>query len=97
MLDLDLQSENRSQKCLSCEYVVEKKAKKEMREEYYNPFPFQLVFVDHSLYVKYWDTRFTGSHNTVNKTDKVPTLLNFTRSNRRKQSDKNQLLATSIF
>lgn len=43
-----------------------------MLEEYYNLFSIQPVFVEHSPYIKHWDTRFLGGNNTVNKTDKVP-------------------------
>lgn len=79
MLAFDLQSENNSQKCLSGEKTVEKKAEKLTLGEYYNLFCIQLVFVHHSRYIKHRNTRFFGGSNTTNKRDKVPTLLNFAR------------------
>lgn len=41
-------------------------------------FPIRRIPIEHLVYAKHWDSGLRGGNNTMNKTDKAPTLLNLT-------------------
>ena len=75
-----LRSKKRGQKCPFGVHIVEKKAKKETLEEYYNPSFIQLVFVGHTCSISSTGIlgQEVGKHNKQDRQD--PT----SRNNRRK-------------